>query len=462
MKEVTLSEVLEARERRAEAQKRLLAQHSLPLISFTMNIPGPVKDSPVIRRAFEEGLKQLEEALKAKKIPVLSPGTVRAATGCEYLCAADTDAGTLKTLCEAIEDGSPMGRLFDMDVIAADGRKLDRAQERRCLVCGASGRSCASRRLHSLEELGCAVNRLLREGLLAADAERVDSLATKALLDEVETTPKPGLVDRNNCGSHLDMTTDTFRLSAEALSGYWGACFRAGAETAAQKAQEAFADLRALGLEAENRMFEATGGVNTHKGAVFTLGTVCGAAGRCWKPEAPFAEPEEIASVCRELSGPSVSEEFAELRKGGVPKTSGERIYLEHGLKGIRGEVSAGLPAVLETALPVLESLLSDGLSRNDAGALTLLHLVARGEDTNMVKRGGAALAAAAADELRCFLQKNPRPGMKWMEELDSRFIFQGLSPGGCADLLAVSYFLHDLKAEQTAGVTAGQRPHTR
>ena len=63
MREVTLQEILDARERRAEAQRRLSKQLACPLISFTMNIPGPVKDSPMIRRAFDEGLRMLDDAL---------------------------------------------------------------------------------------------------------------------------------------------------------------------------------------------------------------------------------------------------------------------------------------------------------------------------------------------------------------------------------------------------------------
>ena len=76
----------------------------------------------------------------------------------------------------------------------------------RCLVCGKEGRGCASRRTHSLDELTAAVTGLLRNGLLEADAGRVEQLATHALLEEVSTTPKPGLVDRRNNGSHGDMT----------------------------------------------------------------------------------------------------------------------------------------------------------------------------------------------------------------------------------------------------------------
>ena len=178
MREVTLQEILDARDRRAEAQRRLLKQLARPLISFTMNIPGPVKDSPMIRRAFDEGLRMLDDALGEAGIACASRQITHADTGNEFLCAVKASAAAVKEICTRIEDGSPMGRLFDMDVIGLDGQKLARKEERRCLVCGALGRGCASRRLHSLEELNAAVTRLLREGLLAVDADSVAWMRT--------------------------------------------------------------------------------------------------------------------------------------------------------------------------------------------------------------------------------------------------------------------------------------------
>ncbi len=448
MREVTLQEILDARDRRAEAQRRLLKQLARPLISFTMNIPGPVKDSPMIRRAFDEGLRMLDDALGEAGIACASRQITHADTGNEFLCAVKASAAAVKEICTRIEDGSPMGRLFDMDVIGLDGQKLARKEERRCLVCGASGRGCASRRLHSLEELNAAVTRLLREGLLAVDADSVDAMITRALLEEVATTPKPGLVDRNNNGAHRDMTLFSFQTSASALRGYWKDCFLTGAKTAELPAREAFARMRPLGMDAERKMLAATRGVNTHKGAIFTLGTIGGALGRLWQPEAPCGDPERIAETCAALCSEAVEADFALLEKGGTAHTAGERLYLHSGLRGIRGEIAAGLPAVLETGLPILEACLDDGMSRNDAGVITLLYLIARGEDTNMIKRGGYALAEGMSAHLRDELRKNVLPTTERVRQLDEIFIRRNLSPGGCADLLAVSYFLYDWKQQ--------------
>ncbi len=446
MREVTLSEVLTARERRAQAQQALREKYARPVLSFTMNIPGPVKDSSLIRRGFEEGLRQLMSALKEAGIPILFRSEIREATGSEWLGVLDTAAEDLKSLCVRIEECHPAGRLFDMDVIDADGRKLERSEERRCIVCNAPGRNCASRRLHSLEELTDAVSLLLRKGLQEADAEHLDALATGALLDEVKTTPKPGLVDRNNNGSHRDMTPEVFYRSADALRGIWRGFFLSGAETSSLPAADAFTKLRAMGLDAEKKMMEATGGVNTHKGAIFTLGTVCAAIGRLWNPEDPCRDPARIAAECGELCAQAVREDYNRLKQLGKACSSGEKLYLETGCRGVRGELADGLPSVVETSLPVLEASLNAGRSRNDAGVFALLHLIARGEDTNMMKRGGLKLAKETASAVRASLEINPWPDLRIVEDWDSLFIRQNLSPGGCADLLAVSYFLHDWK----------------
>ena len=246
------------------------------------------------------------------------------------------------------------------------------------------------------------------------------------------------------------MNTETFKRSADALRGFWRDCFRTGVETAALPAADAFARLRRLGLEAERRMFDATGGVNTHKGAIFTLGTVCGALGRLWQPESPCRDPEKIAETCAELSRRAVSEDFAAVKKSGKARTAGEHLYLSAGLRGIRGELAAGLPAVFETGLPVLEACLEEGMSRNDAGVNALLRLIARGGDSNMIKRGGPALADAAVSRVRLLLAENRCPEKDLIFELDEAFIRQNLSPGGCADLLAVSYFLYDWMRKET------------
>ena len=216
----------------------------------------------------------------------------------------------LKEAACAIEDGTELGRLFDMDVLAPDGGKLDRPTPRTCLICERPAKDCARSRTHTVAELQRRTHELLTEAINTHDAQTAASLAVRALLYEVCTTPKPGLVDRVNSGSHKDMDIFTFMSSSAALWPYFAQCVRVGRDTAARPAPETLAALRWPGKLAEGTMLSATGGVNTHKGAIFSLGLACAAVGRLdreqWDDsEMILAQVAAMAagSVSRELSG---------------------------------------------------------------------------------------------------------------------------------------------------------------
>lgn len=413
---VLLTEILAAREARVKRQQTLLREDQRPVVSFTMNIPGPVKASPLIRRAFEAGLGELEKDLDGR---ILSRDVIHAVTGDEAMLSVDMDANELKSICTAIEERYPMGRLFDMDVLDLRGNKLERKNERCCLVCGRPGRGCASRRLHPVAELQDATRELITSHFIA-DA------AVNALIEEVRTTPKPGLVDLRNNGSHTDMDVPLFLASAEALRPYFTRCASIGPD---------FPRLREAGIEAEQTMYAVTGGVNTHKGAIYTLGILCAAVGKLRRDGNVSIDVEEIISLCAAIAGDAARCDL----EHATADTPGLRLYRKYGISGIRGEMAAGLPAVQTISLPVFRAALSKGMSRNDAGALALLHLIANVQDTNLFHRGGIEGAAFAAQAARDLF---PSPTLQQLEALDDAFIARNLSPGGCADLLAATYFL--------------------
>lgn len=436
--EVSLMQVLTARERRVNRQKELLAQYGKPLLCFTMNIAGPVKAGPLIRRGFQAGLEALEGKLPCGSVQKIE--STEEVTGYEAIFVVDMEPMALKTISTEIEDGHGLGRLFDMDVIGTDSRKLDREAvgggSRDCIVCGAPGRGCASRRVHSVTQLQQATRDILEGYFREADAVRIGALAVQSLLEEAETTPKPGLVDCRNSGSHKDMDIAAFRASANALRGYLTACTRAGM-AADCTPDETFRQLRRLGLQAEKDMYAATGGVNTHKGAVFTLGILCGAAGRLWKPEGTWNAGE----IFREVSAMTKAAMEEDFHRGG--DTAGFRLYGELGIRGIRGEVADGLPSVAKLGLPVYQRALDLFADKNAAGVHTLLTLIANVQDTNMLKRGGPELAKAASEKCAELISRNY--SLSEVEQLDDWFVERNLSPGGCADLLAAVYFIHGL-----------------
>ncbi|MGI5977576.1 MAG: citrate lyase holo-[acyl-carrier protein] synthase [Candidatus Limivicinus sp.] len=443
--EVNLQQMLEARENRASRQFSAVKQFGLPIVSFTMNIPGPVKDSPLIRRAFREGCRVLEyrlpeNSLKHREI-------VSARTGNEALYAVSMDALELKRLTTVIEDSHGLGRLFDMDVIDTRFEKLERSRVngagRNCIVCGAPGADCASRRLHSVEELQQAARGIMCEYFRRTDAEIIASHAVQSLIDEVCTTPKPGLVDCSNCGSHSDMDIFSFSAGASALFPYFEKCVCTGQQTAEASPEKCFALLRAEGLNAEQRMFEFTGGENTHKGAVFSLGIMCGAAGRVWRPEGGCCE-EDLFAQAAALADTAARKDLA----SPFTDSNGLRLYASLGIKGIRGEAAAGFPSVKNTGLPAFREYLSKGMGKNYAGVLTLLQLAACVADTNMLHRGGPEGAAAGRERAKALVADGRIPKADEVRKLDEWFIENNLSPGGCADLLAIVYFVEHLTEE--------------
>lgn len=440
MAEVTLCQMLNAREERVKKQKEILSRFGCPLISFTMNIAGPQKTSPLIERAFYEGITILEDRIP--KDSILTRHINICDTGCEAFFAASMDGKKLKDICVDIEESCSLGRLFDMDVLGADGVKYERKAMRGCIVCGAPGRACAAGRIHPVSQLWDTAHKLIGQYFADADRRRIAGLAAKSLLWEVYTTPKPGLVDKRNTGSHTDMDISTFVKSAASLPPYFCKCMAIGQETSDRPPQETFDLLRSAGLAAEETMYLATGGVNTHKGAIYSMGIICGAIGRLWTPEAPTSKTDDILSMCSQIVRDAVKTDFASIDGS----TAGGRLYLEHGLAGIRGEVAAGFPSVTSYGLPAYQEGLDNALSANDAGVYALLNLIANVEDTNLYRRGGFSGACYAADSAKSLLEKGGYPSTEQIENLDDDFIARNLSPGGCADLLAVTYFLYELQ----------------
>lgn len=441
MQEVTLTQMLEAREKRAEYQKALLSEYRCPLICFTMNIAGPQKTSPLIERAFKYGLELLENALSDKE--VLFRKTSYSITGCEAYFSVICEAKALKEICTHIEESSHLGRLFDMDVISADDTKLERALQRGCIVCGASGRGCASRRTHTANELQATTNRIISDFFLAQDTENLARLAVKSLKDEVYTTPKPGLVDSANSGSHTDMDINTFLKSADALKPYFAQCFYIGQKHRTAAENDVFNLLRIQGIKAEKDMYRATGGINTHKGIIYSMGIICGAIGRLWRADYPFAKAEDIFVVCSALSHLSAEKDFEAIDTS----TCGGMLYKTKGIRGIRGEAASGFPTVLNLSLPIYSQYIKNGACENDAGVFTLLHLISEVQDTNLYHRGGDDGVMFAKSSTRELLEDTSLPDIEKVKALDKEFIKRNLSPGGCADLLAITYFINSLQS---------------
>ena len=435
--EHSLLEILDAREQRMRRQKELLQLFPLPLICFTLNIPGPEKDSPLLEKGFQLGCRLLKQQLRAWNI--VHQEQRCSAAGWEAFFCIDGPAKRIKQAAVYLEEQTAGGRVFDIDVLTPNGQKLDRSSfgqpRRKCLLCDNDASICGRSRTHSVDALYQKTVSLLEDGI----AEEISRLAIQSLLCEVYATPKPGLVDRNNNGSHTDMDLMLFLRSSAALWPYFRRCAKIGLQGSTPAT--VFEKLRQAGLEAEQSMLKATGGVNTHKGAIFSIGILCGAAAMIkpqhWDDTAMLSR--HAAAMVKGLVRKDY--EFME-----HPVTAGEKLFDQYGITGARGQAEAGFPAIFQVALPVLEKGLETGLSFNDSLCAALLHIIATTWDTNLIKRGGMAAYGQIQSVLQSLLQITPYPTQKILEDLDRAFIKQNLSPGGSADLLSATCFVYFLK----------------
>ncbi|MDD3250994.1 MAG: triphosphoribosyl-dephospho-CoA synthase CitG [Lachnospiraceae bacterium] len=275
----------------------------------------------------------------------------------------------------------------------------------------------------------------------------ITDLFEYALMAEVSATPKPGLVDRHDSGAHKDMNYDTFAASAAAIAPYLTQMACMGYRWEGKSREALFQAIRPIGVLAERSMFEATGNVNTHKGMIFSMGTIAAASGLYYRIYHKFS-PEKILLMAGQMCSRTLEQDFAKIN-GKNPRTHGELLYLRYGSKGIRGEAQKGFPSIREISLPALRKAKAEGLDDNEAHLNTLLALMTQVDDTNVLIRTNPSLLnyekAEAAHILRLGGAATPK-GMDALRQLNEAFIKLNISPGGCADLLAVTIFLYQLE----------------
>ena len=442
---VSLMQMLEAREKRAERQASLIDIYDKTLISFTMNIPGEYKSYPLCAYAFQKGFGLIEDILSMNHIEQHYSKKYLLPTGPEGYFIVDAEPETVKQLTCDIEDAHPAGRLFDIDVISNAGKKVSRSGEgettRECIIGGKPVWECSRSRNHSALDLSRRTAELLLDYYIESICDEVSSLAVRSLLYEVSVTPKPGLVDLKNNGSHSDMDVLTFIDSSSSLYTYFKSITLKAFKYKGPP-EKMLPEFRFLGQLAEARMLRATGGINTHKGAIFSLGLICMAFG-ILKRDNAMVSIEKVLSTCGKITS-GITNELDESKHD---KSHGERAYKTHGIKGVRGEADAGFPSVVSIAVPVFNLYHEKGLNYNDTGVITLMHLISKVDDTNIVARSGAQILEDIHKELSAFLNGSPayKDIIKKAHELDDIFISENISPGGCADLLAMAFFLHFL-----------------
>ncbi len=446
---VTSVELRAARDRRVLKKWELLTPGGeICLVEFSLNIAGAVKTFPFARAAFREEVRELSDRLSC--FSVLKTEVYEKNTGDCAFFLLKSQAIQVKKFLVSIEESHPLGRLFNLDVCGPDGISVKRHDlgllPRTCLVCGEDAHVCAEKKSHSMELIQWQTAKLFLEFFRDRAADQAASAAVRGLLYEVSTTPKPGLVDRNNSGSHRDMNFFTFLDSSASLIPWFREFFCLGWDHSSEPDGQIFERLRYAGRRAETAMFSATGGINTHKGLVFASAILCGALGKVHAGRELPLPFTDVLQECRRLGKCSLSDLHRPPNVQTTLPTNGERIFTAYGIRGARGEAAAGFPSAVRIGLPALRKWLSAGFSLNDSAAMALLTLISEVDDTNMVHRGGPELAKKRKEQAKILLSAVTKENFKeTLYTLDHQYMTENLSPGGCADLLAVSLMFHFL-----------------
>lgn len=427
---ISFDELLVFRENQHQQLVEFQRDNPGVVVDYHLNIPGQKKHFPLGKMVFQEGLARFFALMNTYKVPVFKFEVSSHTGGFRALFCLEGSEFQIKQYLIRLEEQDQLARLFDFDVFSSANALISRSDlgriPRPCLICDESAVVCRRESYHSPHEIFREVEKIMITWLDKRIQNLIAQTVVQALLSEVLVTPKPGLVDQANPGAHDDMDTSHFINSATSLWSFFEACAQLGQNILLSQ-HDLFFELRQLGLLAEQTMQCATGGVNTHQGAIFSLGILASAAARLLKCDGVIHEKRLYRLSSEIARGVLMDYHPLEVVSGQI--------------KGARQEAINGFPSVSKVGLPALRHYLKQGDSQNDALSKTLIHLMAVVDDQNIVRRSDDKIMAeiqAQAKHIIC--QGN---SIEMIKEFDRKLIQMNLSPGGSADLLAVTFFIN-------------------
>jgi len=443
------SDCLDARDARAELIAGLCARPGgarvpgLPraLVFASLAVPGPDKAPDGAGVALACGVEALRSALAGEAPEELDRGMDALGPWAALAVAAEPEP--VKRAAAGVEASLPFGRVLDLDVYDAGGRPVHRAAlglaPRTCLVCGEPARECIALRRHAAGEPADRAAAILEPlGARRCPAAALAAALVRGAQEELDLTPKPGLVDRLDSGSHPDLTYDAMVRSVRLLALYFDELVALrGCVGAERNGNGALAACVAAGRRAEARMHHAAGS-NAHRGLIFLGGLlVLAACDACREGEREGAGAlrPRVARLAREFCGRPAA---------GAEATPGARARMAHGVQGILGEALAGLPAVFDAGLPAFRATLARRGDRRRAALRAMAELMRTVEDTTALHRTGpAGLARLRADGrgLAALLDADGEPDAQ-LARWNDDYRRAGLTMGGVADCLALTLAL--------------------
>lgn len=449
---LALKKILQAKENRAFLKNDLLINKTI-ILSFTLNIPGFPKSNPTINVFFTYVLNELKAYLLANRINIdlKSENNFIDDAGNYYLAQIKNckkSASQIKLLTEIFEKQHKLGRLIDVDITDKNGNYISSKKLKACFYCNEKPAIiCMHEKSHSYKELRNFIFKKINSYIIIEKnknlAQKLSSIALKSILYEVSLSPKPGLVDFLSSGAHKDMNYYTFLNSSSALAPFFLEFAKKGF-LFNEELSQALPIIRVIGLNAENAMFKATKKINTQKGIIFLMGISLFASAYTIKKNTIFNLDyfkNTVKEICLNLVHNELSDSNLEV-------THGELSYKKFGIKGAgaRYEAEQGFPTIINNSLQVLENNFNENLflekeKINYALKKTLLKIISVNNDSNILFRKGIKTLEILKEKAKIAFKDD-----KKYKELCEFCLNENISPGGSADLLAVTIFIYFVK----------------
>ena len=444
-----ITEFLFDRDKRVAYQEHLLKENKdKTLVTIRINYPGIEKSNyitdNIVNTIYNEILTYYGKFIVFEDKYKNKEGIVA-----HFLF--DLDFVNVKKEMINVEEEHILGRCLDIDVYTLKNDKvigISRSdlfkKPRRCFICDLDAKICSRAQTHTIDEIKNyfeVVYKNFKDSQKKTEslAYEVSQMALKAMISEVSTFPSFGLVSPISSGAHKDMDYYTFLNSAVAITPFLKKMFEVGYSY--YSPEYIFDVIRDIGKECEKKMFEATNNINTHKGMIFLMGISMAAIGKALYENKEFYQIQDIIKSMVK----NILDDFKELHKK-EKLTHGERLYLEYGFTGIRGQVQDGLSVLFDN---IIDNYINSDLKENDLYTQILIELMARVEDSTVVYRHDISTLRKVQSDAKDLLNMGgifTEKGRQKCHHLEDLYIKENISPGGCADLLAISILLIDVK----------------
>jgi len=422
-----MNPILQAREDRSSHIKRLMAEYpNKSTVILKTNVAGENKN-PLDMRFVCAFFNDLVQRNFRNKIVLM--GKIESDDG-NYCFYVINEVGTLtKERTIEIEEINGIGRLIDIDVYYKKpiNRQDLSCEMRTCLICSDYAHLCVRDQRHTTEEIHQKVQQIISDFLV----EYLTNVTIKAIYSELELYPKFGLVSHRNSGCHTDMNYETFVQSTFAIrhdieAFIKEACF---GEIIPEK-------LVQIGQKAEQHMFKATNGINTHKGLIFLLGIFLPSLTKAIIENKNEAYLQKVMSC---ITTNIVGDYYDTLTQE-TATTHGDEIYLAHNIKGIRAEALNGLQLIFDIPTVIHHD---DNITHHDY----LIQLMSRLDDTTIIHKTSLNRLREIQQDMKDFYSNG---GYKTQQdtflELSNHYLNEGISPGGSADMLVIKIIYEEVR----------------